>query len=126
MRGRAYPLCTLRTLCGLQEFDAQLKRMMEGDMTLVSELGAIKLALEAAIASAFNTNDVLRSFAKRQPAALRTRLAQMHEELKLGRLPGEAFKKGALDVLQSLKRLGEEVCECAQARARVCACAEAR
>lgn len=29
-----------------QEFDAQLKKMMEGDVTLVDSLGAVKLAIQ--------------------------------------------------------------------------------
>lgn len=53
-----------------QEFDAQLKKMMDGDMTLVSSLGQVKLALEAAIKSAFQVRRVanlLRACTQTEP-----------------------------------------------------------
>ncbi len=93
----------------VQEFDAQLKKMMDGDVTLVSSLGQVKLALEAAIKSAFQTPEVIRMFAKREPAALRARLAKLQEDHKLGRLPTAAFRTNAVEVLVALKKLGEEV-----------------
>jgi hypothetical protein len=102
--------CSNATL--LQEFDAQLKKMLDGDMTLVSELGQLKLALEAAIKSAFQTPEVIRMFAKREPAALRLRLARLQEDNKLGRLPLAAFRSQAVEVIVALKRLGEEVGSC--------------
>ena len=83
--------------------------MLDGDVTLVSELGQVKLALEAAIKSAFRTPEVIRMFAKREPAALRMRLARIQEEHKLGRLPVAAFRSQAVEIIVALKRLGEEV-----------------
>lgn len=97
------------TLDQIAEFDAQLKRLLEGDMTLVSELGQIKLALEAAIRSAFMTPEVIRMFARREPSALRLRLAKLHEDHKLGRLAEHAFRQQAVEVIVALKKLGEEV-----------------
>lgn len=97
----------------VQEFDAQLKKMLDGDMTLVSELGQLKLALEAAIKSAFHTPEVIRMFAKREPAALRLRLARLQEDHKLGKLSLAAFKSQAVEVIVALKKLGEEVRETA-------------
>lgn len=48
-------------------------------------------------------------FAKREPAALRLRLASLQEEHKLGRLPVAAFRSQAVEVIVALKKLGEEV-----------------
>ncbi len=67
----------------MQEFDVQLKKVMDGDVTLVSELGSIKLALEAAIKDAFHTPEVIQMFAKREPAALRARLARLQQVRQL-------------------------------------------
>jgi hypothetical protein len=92
-----------------QEFDGQLKRLMDGDMTLVSELGQLKLALRAAISNAFQTPEVIRSFAAREPAALRTVLARLVQEHKLGRLQDAAYRSKALEVCFALKKLGEEL-----------------
>lgn len=77
-------------------------------MTLVSELGALKLAVQAAVADAFKTPEVIASFAKREPAALRNRLARLHEDYKLGRIPSQQTYKGqAVEVILALKKLGE-------------------
>jgi hypothetical protein len=97
------------TLDQLREFDAQLNKMAQGDLTLVSELGAIKLALESAVREAFRTPEVIRMFASKEPTALRGRLARLHEEVKLGRLTESAFRVQAVEVIVALKRLGEEV-----------------
>lgn len=83
--------------------------MMAGDMTLVSELGQVKLALTAAIKDAFKTPEVIAMFAKREPAALRTRLAHLQEEHKLGRLPAARFKNQAIEIIVALRKLGEKV-----------------
>jgi hypothetical protein len=83
--------------------------MLEGDMTLVSQLGALKLALQAAISSAFRTPEVIRSFAAREPAALRARLARLIADARLGRLGDAAFRAAALEVVVALKKLDEEL-----------------
>jgi phosphoribosylcarboxyaminoimidazole (NCAIR) mutase len=91
----------------LQEFDATLKRMLDGDMTLVSALGQVKLAAAAAVASAFRTPEVIRAFAAREPAALRGRLAALNEDARLGRMTAAAAKVAAIEIILALKKLGE-------------------
>ncbi len=93
----------------MEEFDAALKRMMDGDMTLVSELGQVKLALRAAISNAFQTPDVIRSFARREPAALRERLKKLAQDFKLGRIPESSYRGMGMEVVVALQRLGEEL-----------------
>lgn len=56
----------------LAEFEASLKKMMAGNMTLVTELGAYQLALQAAVRGAFKSPEVVKMFAKRQPGAFVT------------------------------------------------------
>lgn len=97
------------TMEQLTEFQEKLERMMAGDMTLVSELGQVKLALTAAIKDAFKTPEVIAMFAKREPAALRTRLAHLQEEHKLGRLPAGRFKSQAIEIIVALRKLGEKL-----------------
>lgn len=48
-------------------------------------------------------------FAKREPSALRLRLARLSEDHKLGRLADAPFKQQAVEVIVALKKLGEEV-----------------
>ena len=86
-----------------------MKRLMDGDMTLVSELGQLKLALRAAISNAFQTPEVIKSFAAREPATLRARLVKLGEDAKLGRLPEAGYRTKALEVVFALKKLGEEL-----------------
>ena len=76
-------------------------------MTLVSELGQLKLALRAAISNAFQTPEVIKSFAAREPATLRLRLVKLGEDLKLGRLTEASYRTKALEVVFALKKLGE-------------------
>lgn len=83
--------------------------MAQGDLTLVSELGSIKLALEAAVREAFRTPEVIRLFARKEPTALRGRLARLGQEHRLGRLAEATFSQQAVEVIVALKRLGEEV-----------------
>ena len=78
-------------------------------MTLVSELGQLKLAIRAAISNAFQTPEVIKSFAAREPATLRARLVRLGEDHKLGRLTDAGFKAKALEVVFALKKLGEEL-----------------
>ena len=78
-------------------------------MTLVSELGQLKLAIRAAISNAFQTPEVIKSFAAREPATLRARLVRLGEDLKLGRLVEASYRAKALEVVFALKRLGEEL-----------------
>jgi hypothetical protein len=78
-------------------------------MTLVSELGQLKLASRAAISNAFQTPEVIKSFAAKEPATLRARLVRLGEDLKLGRLTDASFKAKALEVVFALKKLGEEL-----------------
>ena len=66
--------------------------MMAGDMTLVDELGAVKLAIQAAIKQAFKTPEVIKLFAAKEPGQLRVRAEKIKEEHKLGRMPEDKFR----------------------------------
>jgi hypothetical protein len=91
------------TIEQLKEFQGTLSKMLEGNMSLVDELGAMQLvwprggprsssamhvnpaafftchprttqAIQAAVSDAFKTPEVIRLFAKREPGQLRARL----------------------------------------------------
>merc|ERR1711933_398825 len=66
-----------------------------------------KLAIRAAISDAFQTPQVLRLFAQRQPTALRQRLEEIDRDIKLGKVPFEAVAEQAAEILTALQRLGE-------------------
>ncbi|PAA46093.1 hypothetical protein BOX15_Mlig000853g6, partial [Macrostomum lignano] len=70
----------------LVEFEAFLAKMKSGDVSLVDQVSAMQLAIRAAISDAFRTPEVIRFFAQKQPGALRTRLAELDRDMKVGRL----------------------------------------
>ena len=51
----------------LKEFQASLAKMASGSMTLQSSLEATRLAVQAAVSSAFQTPEVSRRFASTPP-----------------------------------------------------------
>lgn len=90
------------TMEQLREFNASLSKMISGDMTLVDALASMQLATQAAISSAFRTPEVIRMFARREPAQLRQRLQQIES-----RLPEAAGEKR--EILSALRQLGERL-----------------
>jgi hypothetical protein len=76
----------------MQDIETQLGKLLAGDVSLVTEFGAMRLALQAAIADAFQTPEVIRLFAKKEPGALRTRMAAIQQDHKLTRLSFDAYK----------------------------------
>lgn len=111
---------------------------MAGDMTLISELGSVRLAIQGAVSQAFKTPEVIKLFANKQPAQLRLKLEQvrncalagpisldpttsemyhrgefavlqMKESLKLKRLSEDVYLAQAVEILAALKKLGEQV-----------------
>ncbi|XP_029048021.1 protein LZIC-like [Osmia bicornis bicornis] len=93
----------------LQSFNESLQRMISGDTTLVDELSSIQLATQSAISEAFKTPAVIRMFGKRETAQLRTRLAQLDCDMKLGKLSREASDRQRGEILNALRQLGEKL-----------------
>eukprot|EP01120_Amphizonella_sp_Union-15-10_P013032 TRINITY_DN5974_c0_g1_i1.p1 TRINITY_DN5974_c0_g1~~TRINITY_DN5974_c0_g1_i1.p1 ORF type:complete len:186 (-),score=53.76 TRINITY_DN5974_c0_g1_i1:67-624(-) len=95
------------TVQQLKEFRDQLNKMITGDMTLVSELGSLQLAIQAAVSQAFHTPEVIKLFAKKEPGQLRSRLANLQRDVKLGKMSQPAYQQQAIEILTALKKLGE-------------------
>jgi len=95
------------TIMQLEEIETRLSKMMSGDITLVSSLGSIQLATQAAIRSSFKSLDTIRLFAKKETGALRSRLAALEEDLRLSRVSEETFFQFAGEVTSALEKLGE-------------------
>ncbi|XP_033364185.1 protein LZIC-like [Bombus vosnesenskii] len=93
----------------LQEFNESLQRIISGDTTLVDQLGAIQLAIQAAISEAFKTPAVIRMFGKRETSQLRERLAQIDRGVKLGKLSKKVSDHQRAEVLNALRQLGEKL-----------------
>ncbi len=62
------------------------------------------------MSSAFQTPEVIRLFAQKQPDALRTRLAHLQREAKLKHIATADFNQQATEILVALKKLDITVC----------------
>lgn len=102
-----YQSTKAETIEQLKEFDASLKKMMGGNMTLVSSLGAVQLAIQGAIRGAFKTPEIVSLFAKKQPGQLRQRLANIERDAKLGKIPESQATGQQVEILTALVKLGD-------------------
>lgn len=66
------------TLEQLNEFNQSLSKMKEGNLSLIDDLNAMQLAIQATISDAFKTPEVIQMFAKKERPQLKQRLAEVH------------------------------------------------
>ena len=104
-----YKLMEEETLEQLGAFTEQLERMTREDVKLEDELGAMKMAIRAAIADAFKTPEVIRMFALQQPGQLRERLQAVQRDMKLDRKKRQ--QQEVVEILMALRKLGEKLHE---------------
>eukprot|EP00003_Mantamonas_plastica_P024657 TRINITY_DN4636_c0_g1_i2.p1 TRINITY_DN4636_c0_g1~~TRINITY_DN4636_c0_g1_i2.p1 ORF type:complete len:197 (+),score=89.62 TRINITY_DN4636_c0_g1_i2:52-591(+) len=97
------------TIEQMKEFQESLEKLIAGDMSLVDDLGAMRLAIQAAVSQAFQTPEVISLFAKKQPGQLRTRLENMKRDVKLQKLSESDYNIQATEILSALKKLGEDL-----------------
>ena len=95
------------TLDQLREFEISLKKMIEGNITLVDEFNGIQIAIQAAISEAFKTPEVIQMFAKKQPEQLRQKLSQLQQGKSLGKPSKLVYQQQVVEILSALKKLGE-------------------
>eukprot|EP00316_Scyphosphaera_apsteinii_P012658 CAMPEP_0119320442 /NCGR_PEP_ID=MMETSP1333-20130426/52462_1 /TAXON_ID=418940 /ORGANISM="Scyphosphaera apsteinii, Strain RCC1455" /LENGTH=219 /DNA_ID=CAMNT_0007327163 /DNA_START=46 /DNA_END=706 /DNA_ORIENTATION=- len=95
------------TLAQLAEFQDSLKKSVTGNMTLQSEYDAARVAIRAAVSEAFKTPEVIRLFARKQPAALRRRLEEIDRDVKLGKIETGCVADQVVEILTALKKLGD-------------------
>ncbi|KAJ3654667.1 hypothetical protein Zmor_013841 [Zophobas morio] len=97
------------TMDQLKELNDSLSRLVKGDISLVSALGAVQLVTQAAISQAFKTPEVIRLFGKREPKQLRDRLYNIDQECKLNKLSSDARDRQKAEILTALRQLGEQL-----------------
>lgn len=97
------------TMEELREFRDSLDRMVAGDMTLMTELGAMRLAIMAAINEAFKTPEVIRMFSSRRTDELKSSLEKLKEAWHLKSIPKAQYEEKAVEILTALKSLGENL-----------------
>lgn len=102
-----YQTTRKETLDQIKEFEHLVQKTVKGNMTLVDELNAVQLAIQAAVSEACKTPEVLKWFAKREPGQLRGRLTSLQREQKLGKLSLSDYESHAVEVLYALQKMGE-------------------
>ena len=99
----------------LSEFQQSLGRLTKGEIGVIDNLGAMQLAIQAAVSQAFKTPEILRLFALAQPKHLRDKLAVIDRDFIVGKLDKDLFVQQKLEILQALIKLGESLTEEEQA-----------
>ncbi|CAM9707031.1 protein LZIC [Lethenteron reissneri] len=107
LEAEEYEETKAETLEQLSEFNTALQKIVAGDMTLVDDLGAMQLAIQAAISQAFQTPEVIRMFARKQPGQLRTHMAQLERDVLVGKLPRDVYSLQKAETLMALRKLGD-------------------
>ncbi|CAF0741841.1 unnamed protein product [Adineta steineri] len=97
------------TVDQLEDFSKSLEKMKsgEGGLSLLDEVQRIQNAIKCAISQAFQTPEVIRFFAKKQPVQLRNRLAEIERDTKVGKMNAGEGARQKKEILDALKKLGE-------------------
>ncbi|CAF0925856.1 unnamed protein product [Adineta ricciae] len=97
------------TVDQLEAFSKSLEKMKsgEGGPSLLDDVQRIQNAIKCAISQAFQTPEVIRFFAKKQPVQLRNRLAEIERDIKVGKLNAGEGARQKREILDALRRLGE-------------------
>lgn len=80
--------------------------MTNGNISLVDSIGAAQLAIQSAIKSV-HSNEISIMFTKKQNNALRSQLASLDSDLKLGRINLTLYTSQTIEILRMLEKLGE-------------------
>ncbi|UJR28390.1 hypothetical protein I4U23_009631 [Adineta vaga] len=99
------------TVDQLEDFSKSLEKMKngEGGPSLLDDVQRIQNAIKCAISQAFQTPEVIRFFAKKQPVQLRNRLAEIERDTKVGKLNGAEGARQKREILDALRKLGESL-----------------
>lgn len=98
------------TLEQLKELNTSVSKFKEGNLSLVDQMNAIQLAIQAAVSNAFQTPEVIQMFAKKEKPQLRQRLADLDERLKLGQIADvKSSLRQKLEILYALQKLGDKL-----------------
>ncbi|KAL0484608.1 beta-catenin-interacting protein [Acrasis kona] len=95
----------------MKEFEVTLKNMSKGNLTLVSQLASVQLAMRATVSKAFQTPEIIKLFAKNQPKQLRVKLNELERDHKLGKIEGDVYTQQVTEILSALQKLGDQLTE---------------
>jgi hypothetical protein len=95
----------------LKEFQESLVKMAAGNMSLVDEIGAMNLAIQAAIGGGVKNTEVIRMIGKRDPDALRSRLGDIEKSLSSGSITESEHAEQKAEILSAIRKLGGKCSE---------------
>lgn len=90
-----------------KEFSDTLERMTKGDLT-VNNVAILKQELRKAIASSFNTVEIIKIFGYKLEDELEKQLSNLNEEFKLKRISKAEMEIRRLEILNKLKSQNEQ------------------
>ena len=111
LENEEYEETRAETIEQLSEFNESLTKMKEGNLSLVNHVNRLQLAIQAAISEGFKTPEVIKMFGRKQPGLLRQKLAEVERDAKLGQLPADLAVQQKLEILVTLKKLGDHLSE---------------
>lgn len=90
-----------------KEFSQTLERMTKGDVTL-NHVAILKQELRKAIATSFNTVEIIKIFGYKLEDELEKQLSALNEEYKLKRINKTDMEVKRLEILNKLKSQNEQ------------------
>ncbi|EFO91368.1 hypothetical protein CRE_11997 [Caenorhabditis remanei] len=100
---------TLRedTISQLQEYGTIVERLQGGDVSLIDDLTATKIAIRAAISKAFKTPEVMALFAGKHTGLLREKLMMTESNYRGEKISKQEYLERKFEILMALRRLEE-------------------
>lgn len=94
------------TIDQLSEFQQSLQNMTSGNLSLINDINAAQLAVQAAIRNSASPQ-ILNMFLKKENGALRSKLKDLEQDLRLNRISKIDYDRNAAEILKMLDKLGE-------------------
>uniref|UniRef100_A0A1I7UUB7 Protein LZIC n=1 Tax=Caenorhabditis tropicalis TaxID=1561998 RepID=A0A1I7UUB7_9PELO len=97
------------TVNQLEEFGKIVERLQGGDVSLIDELTATKIAIRAAISKAFKTPEVMALFAGKKNGLLREKLMMTETNYRSQKISKQEYHERKFEILMALQRLDEKL-----------------
>jgi len=97
------------TLDQLAEFESSLARLNEGDIQLTNGLKELQGRVRSAIGGTIKPSETIKIIEQKEITAQRSKLDDLKSEYKLGKLTEEIYHKKCIEILESLKKMGENL-----------------
>ncbi|CCD72515.1 Beta-catenin-interacting ICAT domain-containing protein [Caenorhabditis elegans] len=99
------------TVNQLQEYGKIVERLQGGDVSLIDDLTATKIAIRTAISKAFKTPEIMALFAGKHTGLLREKLMMTETNYRSQKMPKQGYLERKFEILMALRRLEETLTE---------------